>query len=261
MNIRIIHWNISYNGDIDNKIIFLKKHIDSNTIICLQEVQKSIYEKLQTELKPDFNTFSLEQRPPGKYEGKNRRLGVCIMTYSYKLLEFKLANRSIFPERTNYIYVSNGNSTFGIFSFHSITGCDYKKAKSSNFASIADFIESNEIDFFTCDANEPDYDFLDEKKLIFNNNRDKGKNASLLFGSNRVHKMNDSLRDYYKQNNFGSNNSPIEVSYKTKTKDKRYDFIYYNSIKWKIQDLKYDYDNAIIAGSDHAMIIGDYKKI
>jgi hypothetical protein len=57
-----------------------------------------------------------------------------------------------------------------ILNFHSLTGVDYKKAKFSNFATIAEYIVENpELDFFICDANEPKTDGLDDEKLAFRN--------------------------------------------------------------------------------------------
>ena len=247
-------------GNIEPKIDLLKNYFEKNTIICLNEVQNNIFQNILEKLSPEFYSYSLDKRIPGKNEGRNRKLGVCIIGNSFKIIENGIADRTLFPERTNYAFLENINKKIKIFSFHSITGCDYKKAKSSNFASIADFIELNNFDFITFDANEPKVDVLDENKLEFYDNKDKGKNAGLILGANRVHTLNDSLRAWHLQNNIFNENDPLSISFKTKTESKRYDYIYYEPSLWKIINIKYDYDNAVKAESDHAIIISEYEE-
>ena len=75
---------------------------------------------------------------------------------------------------------------------------------------------------------------LDESKLEFHDNKDKGKNASLILGINRVHKLDESFRAWHLQNNIINENNPMTISYKTKKQNKRYDYIYYEPKLWKI---------------------------
>jgi hypothetical protein len=56
MKIRIVHWNISWSGNIEKKIEFIKTHMNGDSILCLQEVQKANYESIIKELSPDFCT-------------------------------------------------------------------------------------------------------------------------------------------------------------------------------------------------------------
>ena len=260
MNIRVIQWNISFKCKVDKIAKFLKDHIYQSTIIHLQEVSSQQHDKLIKFLKPDDCAFSLNIRPKGIFEGKNRALGVATFIFNGRIESSHLLDRSVFPERTLLVNSILGTKQVKTLNFHSLTGVDYKKAKSSNFASIADFLhqEKDNIDFFCCDANEPKIDSLHEPDLEFWDNKDKGKNAELLFGQNKVHGLVDSFRTHLINNGITNTSNPLAISHKTGPNGRRYDFIY-NSKKWNITSVEYLYQDSIKATSDHSIVIGNYK--
>ena len=170
-----------------------------------------------------------------------------------------LLDRTIFPERTLYVESIFNSQTIKTLNFHSLTGSGYKKAKPSNFASIADFLyQQNCLDFFSCDANEPKVDSLFDSELEFWNNHDKGHNASLLFGQNRVHELGDSLREFLVKRGQTVTSNPLVISHETRNNKRRYDFIY-NSVRWTPLNIEYPYKESLNASSDHSMVIGDYE--
>lgn len=263
MNIRIIQWNISYNANPEKIANYLLKHLDVYTIVNLQEVLEPTHLKLISILQPQSSAYSLELRKPGLYDGKNRKMGVATYVFGGDILKSEVLSRSIFPDRTLFCSINFENRIVSILNFHSLTGVDYKKAKSSNFASIAEYIINKEdnLDFFVCDANEPKIDSSDDDKIEFFDNKDKGLNAGLIFGKNKVHKLNDAYKKYINENGLQADTIPLAVSYVISKKlNKRYDHMY-SSKSWMVNNVRYPYQDSIDASSDHSSVIGDFTFI
>lgn len=258
MNLRIITWNISFNCNAEKVAEYLTKNISGHTIINLQEVLEPAHSKIVSILKPDGVAYSLDSRKAGKHEGKNRRMGVATYAFGGELLNHNLVARSIFPERTLHSTIGFGGKDVSILNFHSLSGIDYKKAKSSNFASLADFIDGNYMDFFTCDANEPKIDSIDDDEIEFFDDKDNGGNASLLFGEDKVHLLKDAFKTHIENTGAVDHLSPLAVSHViSKRFKRRYDHIYCSD-KWKIKDVQYPFEDSVEASSDHSAVIGDF---
>ena len=253
MKINIIQWNISNSSQIQKISAYLETMIFGNAIVCLQEVLESSKEKVVNALRPSDYRFSLDMRYPGKFDGRNRKFGLLTMSFGSNINDCKLIERSVFPERTLVTETDIEETKVKVLNFHSLTGVGYKQGKSSNFASIAEYLNDNELDFFCCDANEPKADSFDVNQLEFWNNGDKGKFPSLIFGKNRVHDLRDSLHSVKDQ----FENLP--VSYKTGKTFRRYDMIFHSN-NWEVESLEYKYNDSINATSDHALVLGEYKK-
>ena len=249
MKLQLIQWNIKINSNVDKIIEYLNLKIQESAIINLQEVSMNNYQKIYESLKID-SLYSLNFRKPGKYEGKNRYMGVMTLVNVGEIVTSQLINSSIFPERTLYSAIDIGGILISNLNFHSLTGVDYKKAKSSNFASIASFLSGNNVDIISCDANEPNIDSFNDDEIECFDNRDKGKMANLLFGKEKIHSLVDSYKQYCR-----SKNEKIETGYShiTGGKKKRYDFIYCKK-EWKILCSESNYQESIKYTSDHALI-------
>ena len=259
MNIRVIQWNISFKAKADEIAEYLTNKIQGETIINLQEVIESTHKKISAILQPDGEVFSLDLRKPGNNEGKNRKMGVATYVFGGAITNSDLISRSIFPERTLFTSLKFKNVSVNNLNFHSLTGVDYKKAKSSNFSSIADFIQEENLDFFTCDANEPKTDSLNDDDIVFFDNKDKGINAGLIFGANKVHHLKDAFKIHLKNNNQKTNAEPLAISHIISKKfNRRYDHIYCNS-NWQPKIVTYPYNDSIMASSDHSAVIGDFS--
>ncbi|HOW24502.1 MAG TPA: hypothetical protein PK711_02430 [Bacteroidales bacterium] len=260
MSIRIIQWNISSGSNPTAIAEFLTDMIKEKTVVALQEVTQKHIHILVQNLMPQQYIYSLDMRQPGKNEGRNRKLGVAIFTFGVSIDSYNLLDRTIFPERTLFARIDIGSFTTGILNFHSLTGVGYKKAKTSNFAAIADFMEetSNQMDFACFDANEPEIDSFDENSVKFWDNKDKGFYASLILGKNRVHPLNDSLRTLLKNNGTTSVDTPLAVSYMAQNIPRRYDHIYHSE-KWNVLNVQYPFSESIEASSDHSAVIGDFE--
>lgn len=257
MEIRIIQWNIKINSN--TKIIsdLLNKVIKHNTIVHLQEVTCKANRVLIDNLNPDDYCFSLNLRKPSPNEGKNRAMGVSTLVFGGSIKEYSLVNRSVFPERTLDSIAQFDGETIRSLNFHSLTGVDYKKAKSSNFATLADHMLDYSFDFFACDANEPKIDSIYTEEIEFFDNRDKGKCAGLVFGVPSVHNLQDALKTKLKKQNIQHLDEPLAVSHKVRGKPRRYDHVFHGE-KWLVDNVHYDYETAIQATSDHAIVICDF---
>lgn len=262
MYIRIIQWNVSSSCNPVSISSFLQSHLinDTPTIICLQEVTPNIHQVISSHLSPSFNIYSLNLRPKGKREGRNRSLGIEILGFNLAFEYSDLIHRSVFPERTLDVTCSSEKKKIRVVSFHSLTGVDYKKAKSSNFATLADHLEENaDIDFLCFDANEPKVDSLYPEKRVFYDNRDKGKNASLILGKDSVHHLQDTFVTFLSATGQQEDKNPLAVSFMTEHIPRRYDYIY-SLPRWLVRKVAYKYDEALNATSDHAIVIGDFQQ-
>ncbi|NLD23289.1 MAG: hypothetical protein GX670_03540 [Bacteroidales bacterium] len=210
-------------------------------------------ERLIECLAPSDYTYSLDYRKPGLFDGKNRRMGVLTMLFGGKIEEARVLERTVFPDRTLYTKMRIGDESVSLLNFHSITGVGYNKAKGANFASIAEFLhETLDLDFFCCDANEPQVDSIDVNDVKFwKANR---KEASLIFGKDNVHHLSDPVQTDFQLF------ETLPFSYITGKTPRRYDFIY-KSDRWKTKRLNFYYDESIKASSDHAMVVGVFDKV
>jgi len=255
----------------------ISKTINSQPyVICLQEVTEKTYSFFSKAKEFNNHIFSLNLREPGITEGQNRKLG-CMIIISEELRfdNSFLINRSLFPERALVAEITYKEKPFQVICFHSLTGVGYKKAKSANFATIADYLNSRKgkPTVLCCDLNEPKIDHIDLKRNVyFNQGGDNGKYAELILNPNKIHDLRDSFRLWLekneqefikvKQRQESSEEleySPLVLSHKVrKAYSKRYDYILV-SPDFRVKSINYDYNTGIDGGSDHAILIGDYE--
>lgn len=256
---KIINWNISWANDIITKIEFLKNQIINETfIVILQEVKPHAYNALKKYLSDISQIeYSLLYRVTGKYDTDSRKLGVAILTS--KNIVIRNANvfdRAIMPDRTLMVDVIYNNNSLRILGLHSITGCQHLKAKEIQYFSFAEAIEAYKPDIVGIDANEPQFDHYDISQMKFFDNYQRGKGCKTFFEIMVKNALIDAFVKDYDKNQF------IEGEYLTTShiikrgnKKVRYDFLFINGEKFKDYSCKYEYENAVCAGSDHAAII------
>lgn len=260
MQLRIIQWNIRVGSDTQAIAELISGKIRKPTVVHLQEVTEKAFSVLSFTLQADGESFSLRLRRPGNHEGRNRRMGVASFVWGGELVSESVVSRSVFPERSLATEVRVGASVVRCLNFHSLTGVDYKKAKSSNFASVADFLAESELDFFACDANEPKLDGLGGDDIEFFNNRDGGRCAALIFGATPVHHLRDALKTNILESGQAPGGSPLAVSHVVAGQARRYDHIYHAN-HWRVLGVSYEYEAATRASSDHAIVIADFGRV
>lgn len=255
---RIIHWNISYNCHKEKVAAFVSEQIaDGRTVICLQEVTEPSFQCIRESLPAGCSTvYSLNYRKPGKYDGKNRHLGVMIiLPESISIVESGVIERVIFPDRTAYAKIAYNGAEYKILSLHSITGCAYGKAKSTQFYAFAEAIEGLRPDIVTFDANEPAKDHYDISQMEFFDNGDKGDGARTFFGSLSSSGLSDAFTVHYDKANY-VDGEPLATSHLIHGKIKRrYDFTFVNESRMTVSNCQYQYDKGCELSSDHAIIV------
>lgn len=252
---RFIDWNISYAGDTERKIDFLRTHLRDEMCIMLQEVKPHAYEYIKTALAEEFNMFySLDYRKPSKFDSDARKLGVLVLvSKEIEVVESGVIERSPFPDRTMYITINKENKRVKILALHSLTGCGYYRSKSVQYDSFAEFIDTYRPDIIGIDANEPQVDHYDMKQMQF---FDNGPRAKHFFNE-----MADiGLTDSYVRANGREpyiEGVPLAKSHNIRRKGAvRYDFLFVRD-SYEIKSLVYNYDDAVASGSDHAIIVGE----
>lgn len=244
-------------GKIEPKIDFLNTHLsDVGCIFVLEEVTESVVDEIRKIQNFNF-IYSLDKRKPEKYDGRNRKLGVLIgYSKDITLVNHDVLTKSLFPERTLFATFAKDGREIKVLGFHSLTGVDYKKAKSAQYNSIASFLDREQIDFMCFDANEPKIDHYNiEENEFFDQKGDKGKSASYILGRGCVHNLIDAFREHAEE----SRNIPLTTSYRvSKRIDKRYDYIF-KAKEWKTKKVEYLFEESLEAGSDHSIIVGEFS--
>ena len=199
------------------------------------------------------SVYSLDYRAPGKFDTKSRELGVLLLTSkNISVDDGGVFERALFPDRTIWAKLLVNGKELKVTGFHSITGCDHKKAKSINFLSFAEAVDDFRPDIVTIDANEPSMDHYQIDKMQF---FDKNGNGAKVFfnelseiGLKDLYSIDFNPKDYV-------DGQPLAVSHMIKRKGPcRYDFIFGNTDRLDIEKVDYDYEGAVRATADHAMI-------
>lgn len=279
--IRIVDWNVSYQGNSKAKIGLLKKITNElgegyPCIIAMQEVTESIHFDITRDDIFSNYAYSLNLRSPGQYEERNRSLGCLVAcTGGIKIIDSSLIDRAPFPERTLCVHARLGQIVFEIVCFHSLTGVGFKKAKSAQFAALADYLslKQGKPAILCCDLNEPQIDHYDLSRVkLFDQQGDGGLAASYILGNSPVHGLRDTYRVWLTKNpeklrkikemqdlSEDLASTPMQISHLAGSKNaKRYDYIFCSE-HWEVNHVEYRFQEAINVGSDHALVTADLE--
>lgn len=280
-NLRVITWNLSVMGQIKSKWAYLQSvmaETDHPTVVALQEVKERDREYLMGQ--EDFKelAYSLDFRQPGAFDGINRKMGCLIGGMG----ELRASNpgvlaRTPFPDRTAFSDLLLDEWLLKCLCFHSLTGVGYKQAKTAQFIGVAEYLHQYRGQPFICcfDANEPEIDHVEMQKMkYFNQDGDQGRGAEMILGPKPVHRMKDAYRIWLdmhpelladlKQKQADMDSSqlrylPLAVSHLVSGKyPKRYDYIFVSE-HFRVIHAEYRLEEAIRAGSDHAMVVADLE--
>lgn len=261
--VRILDWNVCSMNGAENKIDYLKRSLDNGSFIAiLQEVKPTLASLLQDEFGGrGIFLYSLDFRPPGKYDSGARELGVAIIASDdIEVRGSGVLPRSLMPDRTLWADLRVKGQDMRVFGLHSITGCDHVMAKSYQFLSYAEAVDEMRPDIVGIDANEPKIDGYSAEEMTFFKQRSRDNGAPTFFRTMEECGLRDSLIRNV------DTSRPIEGRCITcshvirSSKDKvRYDFVYLNGSRFIDYSCRYDYDGAVEAGSDHAAITVDMK--
>ena len=207
--IRVINWNISYQGQTKQTIALIKKCLNEAKeaempfIVALQEVTNGAYLDIISENILHDSSYSLDYRKPGPLEGRSRELGCFIgCSEGLNITEAGLLERAPFPERVLKAKIEVGDNLFEVICFHSLTGVGYLRAKSAQFIVLAEYLSAiKSFPTVLCgDFNEPKIDHIEKSKLeFFDQKGDQGKAASYIFNPLGLHNLQDTYRLWLEQ--------------------------------------------------------------
>ena len=261
-----LDWNIKCFCNIKKIMeLILSQTNGERSIIALQEVMPDNAAIIREELSKDFNiAYSIDYRPPGKFDTGSRKLGVMLLTSKdIGLSDPNVYERNIFPERTLCAVAEVDGRKLKIVTLHSITGCDHKMAKSVQFRTFAELVNTYNPDFVSFDANKPDIDHYNVSDMrFFSQKHNENGQAARAFFEELV---NQGLRDVYAEPYDKSQykaGQPLVVSHiiSSSKKKRRYDFLFARK-DIQVKKISYLYDEAVEATSDHALIIADFEII
>lgn len=264
---KVIHWNISYSSDKEKVLETISRLVkDVDAIVCLQEVQPSVKDFLVgkvygwTDTKGGSYAYSLDYRQPGRYDGKNRKLGVLMLCpASMYIIDSGVFIRTPFPDRTLWAEILYRGETIKVASLHSITGCGYSKAKSTQYFSFTEAIGEFDPDILTTDANEPEIDHWDITQAKFYDNKDNGEGAKTFFTNLDLNHMVDAYVPHYNHDAFKLG-KPLTHSVKVNRKGYcRYDFIFASEARFNFGNCEYLYQAGLDGTSDHAVVVAELE--
>lgn len=253
--LRIIDWNISYAGDTEGKVKYLQEYISLDTCVMLQEVKPHAFEYIKTALGEQFKMlYSLDYRKPSKFDSDARKLGVLVLvSKDIEVIDAGTIERSPFPDRTMYATIRKDNEEIRLLALHSLTGCGYYRSKSVQYDSFAEFIDAYRPDIIGIDANEPQVDHYDMRQMQF---FDNGPGAKHFFDEMADIGLTDAYVRYNGTDGY-EEGQPLTKSHNIRRKGAvRYDFLFVRDT-YGVERLTYNYDEAVAAGSDHAIIVSD----
>ena len=256
---KILNWNISWAKDIMPKIEYLRNQILGEPfIVILQEVKPHAYNAIR-ECFSDIAQmeYSLSYRIPSRYDTDSRKLGVAILTSKDIAIErVEVLDRALMPDRTLMVDVCYNNLYLRVLGLHSITGCQHGKAKEIQYFSFAEAVDTYKPDIVGIDANEPEIDHYDVGRMKFFDNHQNGNGCKSFFETMIQNDLSDAFVKDYDRSKF-VNGECLTTSHiiKRGSKKVRYDFLFINEQKISDYSCEYKYEEAVLAGSDHALIL------
>ena len=258
---RIVHWNIRFNSDKEKIVEALKRFLTGgDTIFCLQEVTPAVKDYIMNQISQHLQNYhisyaySLDFRQPGKYDGMNRTLGVLmICTQSMYIIDAGVFHRTPMPERTLHAEILYEGEILKLTSLNSVTGTNYRKAKSNQFLTFAEAVDSFKPDIVTIDSKEPEIDHYDLNQIKFYDY--SGKEARIFFDALKENGLVDTLSNIFPISDF-EHGTPLAASVNVKGEGyRRHDQIFANAERFYIYRSEYHYDLGIEATSDHAILM------
>ncbi|MGB5675554.1 MAG: hypothetical protein WBO43_13495, partial [Gemmatimonadota bacterium] len=171
--------------------------------------------------------------------------------------------RTPFPDRTLMGEIELAGSIFAAISYHSLTGVGYNQTKGAAYRSLLEYLTPRSIPILLgADMNTPSVDHpdLEESEFCW------PQHEPLVFGPSPEHDLSDALRTWLAAHpermaaiREERPEGPLMTSHmigKKNPKPARYDAIW-ASPEWRVDEVRYLFEEAVDAGSDHALVYAD----
>lgn len=235
-------------------------------LAALQEVTVAHHEAMVASGLFDWAAFSLDRRPAVQGEGGHRRLGCALYGRApLRLRGFELIPSLPFPEKALAAAVSFHDCELTCCSFHVPPGASHGRLKVDTMRELAAYLARKPSRTIVgIDGNTPK-----RERWNIEENEWWRDGESLLLGPQPRHGLQDAFRlvlarepAYRRFLQRCSPEGPLDVSFVrghgSRSARCRYDFIY---VTPDIEPLfvQYRYSDALLAGSDHAIVIADLR--
>jgi endonuclease/exonuclease/phosphatase family metal-dependent hydrolase len=264
MTFRFGSWNV-------NRRRLTADHVDLLSragcdVVALQEVSAEFHAALASQPLFHWSVSSFSLRAPGPTEGRARRMGCSIFGRSpFRLVAAGVLAHLAFPERTVVIVAETDTSPFTFASFHTPPGANWGEIKPATLKAIAEWLaERQGRVVMGIDANAPkvDHPNPDESEWWWDD-------EALLLGPSPRHPLREVLRVFLEDRpdimaslRAERPRGPLATSHfrgrGVKRTACRYDFIYASS-HFAVDEVTYLMDEAVKAGSDHALVIAQLR--
>lgn len=263
MDLRFVSWNIHGKKSVSSQLDLLRTV--AGDLVALQEVTASAYQALVESKLFAWSAYSLHMRPPQRDEGPGRRLGCAIFGQTpFQLKKPSLLENAPFPERALIVEVEAPTGLLMLHSFHAPPGVTWQKKKPQAFLALAQCLAQYQTRVVVgMDANAPkiDHPNLEQSEWWW-------PEEALMLGHRPSHTLKDALRIWLSKHPLEAEKlrllrpqGPLAVSYDRGQRTSvpcRYDFIY-TTPDISVSQIRYLYEEAIKAGSDHAVVVADLK--
>jgi hypothetical protein len=261
MRFRFASWNVNAFTGLAGHIALIERV--GCDLLALQEVTQASYNTLAASQIFSWSAFSLALRPPQAGEGRGRRLGCALFGRApFAPGSFALLDGVQLPERTLLALLETPFGPLTACSFHAPPGVNWGEVKPKTFVRIAQWLAMQpQRVIFGMDANTPKLDHPDSSKVEW-----WWQDEAVLLGAAPAHQLRDVLRTYLaarpdemQQLRAARPQGPLAMSYvrgqqQGKPTPCRYDVIC-AAPDFQVEQVAYLYEEAVQAGSDHALVV------
>jgi endonuclease/exonuclease/phosphatase family metal-dependent hydrolase len=260
-------WNLNWRGNWSEERTALIRESGCQ-LLALQEVTDSVYAAIKGSGLFDWSAFSLDHRPAGADE-RARGLGCAIFgkfkaamkqDYEFRLLKSRLLKKVPLPERTLIVDVATRQGPLlTVCSFHVPDWQGWGEAKPMTQRRLTRWLGKHpQQTLVGMDVNGPKTDHPNPElcEYYFAEEWD-------LLAPGKSHNLRDVLRarltanpSLHKAARTARPDGPLEVSHYTEATARRYDHIYATP-DFAVTNVRYLFDEAIAAKSDHALVVAD----
>jgi len=230
-------------------------------VLALQEVGVDFHAELTALPLFQWSVSSLTLRPPASSEGRARRLGCSVFGRSpFRLVASGVLAQLAFPERALVVVSDSDAGAITLCSFHTPPGANWGEIKPQTLTAIAKWLaERNGRVVFGIDANAPK---TDRPNPV--DNEWWWDEEPVLLGPSPAHRLRDAFRVFLEDRPDVMSAicterplGPLATShFRGRGQERtacRYDFIYLTH-HFAVEHVAYLMDEAVKAGSDHALV-------
>ena len=261
MKIRVVNWNVNGFAHLRPGQLELVERLAPD-VLLLQELTPVSFERLTTA--GWKGVHALQLLPPGhrgRARGRRVRFSCAVMARNgWQVTDADTNRDAPSPERWLTAQMKRDGSTVAVGSFACPPGVVWHDMKTDQGRRIAGWMANEPGPGFAgVDRNGPKYEYSDGSVELW------PPDAPELFGSLPAERWNDVLTvrqdrhaEFRGVNAAPPSGGPLAVSYVRGRKGQkqtpsRYDVVYASN-DFDVEDVQYMFDEAIQAGSDHALV-------